>query len=365
MTSTEAQTPWWRRPRALAAGAAVAMLVIGAAGGLAGSAILNGTRSPGACDAVSVSESVLPSVVTVWAGSAQGGGNGSGAVIDSGGLIVTNDHVIAPAVSGGSVSGTLEVSLADGERLAAELVGRDPQTDLAVLRVEREGSLPAIAFGASSDVRTGQQVVALGAPLGQSNTVTAGIVSALGRSITLGTGDGGVTVITGALQTDAAINPGNSGGALVDCRGRLLGINTAISSVPDGSGGGSTGSIGIGFAVPVDTVRAIADELVEAGRVDHPSFGIGVSALPPAAAAQFGVPPGLVITSVVAGGSAERAGLQLGDLIVRIGERSAPSPVDLAAAAVRAAPGDEVEVEFIREGQRETATIELQPDPVR
>ncbi|CAG7621279.1 S1C family serine protease [Leucobacter soli] len=366
----DARPAWWRRPKAAIGGTAIAALALGIGGGMIGATILPG--APGACNAIAVSETVLPSVVTVWATSSNGGsngggnsgGNGSGAIIDADGLVVTNDHVIAPALTDGAVSGALAVTLADGERLDAELVGRDPQTDLAVLRVEREGRLPVIRFGSSADVRTGQPVVALGAPLGQSNTVTAGIISALDRSVALPTGDGGLTMITGALQTDASINPGNSGGALVDCRGRLVGVNTAISTVPDGNGGASGGSIGIGFAVPADTVRAITDELVADGRVDHPSFGIEVSPLPPSAAEQFGVPPGLVVTSVVAGGSAHRAGLQPGDLITRIGEQTTPTPVHLAGFTVRAAPGDSVEVEFIREAESRTVTVTLQPNPI-
>ncbi|MFE6735789.1 S1C family serine protease [Microbacterium sp. NPDC057650] len=358
-----ARTPWWRRPWALATGAGIAVIALGIGGGLIGSGILNGSGGAGACNAISVSERALPSVVTVWATGQGGSGNGSGAVIDSDGLIVTNDHVIAAAVRGTRVTGTLAVTLADGERLDAKLVGRDPQTDLAVLRVSRDGGLPQIRFGDSAQVRTGQPVVALGAPLGQSNTVTAGIISALNRSLTLPTGDGGVTVITGALQTDAAINPGNSGGALVDCDGRLIGVNTAISTVPDSEGNGSGGSIGIGFAVPADTVQAITDELVASGRVDHPSFGIEVSTLTPQAAAQFGVPPGLVITSVVDGGSADRGGLRVGDLITRIGGQSAPTAAHLAAVTVRAAPGDEVEVTFLRESKTRTVKVTLQPNP--
>jgi len=364
MTDDASRKPWWRGTAALVAAGAIAALGLGIGGGALGAVLVDAGRGPGACDAVAVTEATLPSIVTVWASGARGGGNGSGVIIAPDGRIVTNDHVIAPAISGGAVSGSLSVSLADGERIEAELVGRDPQTDLAVLRIERDGGVPVIGFGSSAQVRTGQPVVALGAPLGLSNSVTAGIASALGRAVTLPTGDGGVTVVTGAVQTDAAINPGNSGGALVDCRGRLIGINTAISTVPGADGAAGGGSVGIGYAIPVDTVRTITDELIANGRVDHPSFGIEVAQLSAAQAAQFGVRPGLVITSVIAGGSADEAGLQVGDLIIRLGSRTAPTAVTLADVTVRAAPGDTVEVEYIRALETRTTTVTLQPDPV-
>ncbi|WP_052460410.1 S1C family serine protease [Microbacterium gorillae] len=369
MLTTPAKRPWWRARPFLLAAAAVGVLAIGFVGGLVGGAAAgrgNAGAVAGSCDAVEVTDRVLPTVVTVWASGAAGSGNGSGAILSTDGLVVTNDHVISSALTGSAVSGSLAVTLADGERLEAELVGRDPQTDLAVLRVKRDGTLPAIRFGASGEVRVGQPVVALGAPLGRSNTVTAGIVSALGRSVNLPTGDGGVTVITGAVQTDAAINPGNSGGALVDCAGALVGINTAITTVPDANGTGGGGSIGIGYAIPADTVRAITDDLIENGRVDHPSFGMETATLTPAVAAQFGVPPGLVVTSVVAGGSADAAGVQVGDLITRLGEQEPPTVVSLAYLTVRSAPGDSVSVTIVRDGTSTmTKKIELQPDPTK
>lgn len=306
-----------------------------------------------------VASGTLPSIVTVYASGAQGSGNGSGAVLDAHGLIVTNDHVLTPALP----QGKIQIMLTDGELLDAELVGRDPQTDLAVLRVHRDASLPPIAFSRSEDVAIGQPVVALGAPLGLSNTVTAGIISALGRSVTLPTGDGGATIITGMVQTDASINPGNSGGALVDCRGRLVGINTAISTVPDSQGSGGGGSVGIGFAVPADTVRTITDELVANGRVDHPSFGMTTTTLSATAARQFGVPPGVVVTGTVPGGSAALAGLQAGDLITKLGGHSAPTDTTVIQVAVTASGGDQVDVEFIRDRQSKTTTVTLHPNP--
>jgi putative serine protease PepD len=354
-----ASRSWWRRPAVVIAAVAVGAAIVGGLAGFGASSLV-AAPGGGACDAVRVASAGLPAIVTIQAAGAQGtgSGSGSGVVLTADGLIVTNDHVLTPALP----SGAIRVSLMDGEILPAEVVGRDPQTDLAVLRIQRDGDLTPLPFAPSDDTAIGQPVVALGAPLGLSNTVTAGIVSALGRSVTLPSSDG-TTVITGMVQTDAAINPGNSGGALVDCRGRLVGINTAISTVPNSEGVGGGGSVGIGFAVPADTVRAITDELIEHGRVDHPSFGMTTATLSSAAAAQFGVPPGVVVTGVVPGGSADRAGLQVGDLITRLDGRTAPTEASVARVAVTATTGDEVDVVFLRDGRQKTATVTLQPNP--
>lgn len=356
--STRPRTAWWRRRTSLAVTAAVGAVVLGVVGGLVGAGIAT-SAGGGTCDAARTADRTLPSVVTVQASGQRGSGNGSGAVLNANGLVVTNDHVLTPALP----QGKIQVMLADGELLDATLVGRDPQTDLAVLRVQRDGALPPIAFSRSDDVRIGQPVVALGAPLGLSNTVTTGIISSLGRSVTLPTAEGGSTIVTGMVQTDASINPGNSGGALVDCRGRLVGINTAISTVPDAQGIGGGGSVGIGFAVPVDTVRTITDQLVAHGRVDHPSFGMTTSTLTAASAQQFGVPPGVVVTGTVPGGSAALAGLQEGDLITKLGEHSAPTDTTVIQLGVSASVGDTVDVTFIRDRQTGRTTVTLRPNP--
>ncbi len=184
------------------------------------------------CDVVGVAARAMPAVVTVMVQGAGGAsGSGSGALVSADGTIVTNDHVIAPAVNGGSIS----VVLSSGESKDAVLVGTDPKTDLAVLRVEGSG-LPTVPIGTPAALAVGQQVVALGAPLGLSGTVTSGIVSALDRDIEAPVAGGGSTVLVGTVQTDASINPGNSGGPLVDCAGRLVGINTVIATVPDAGG---------------------------------------------------------------------------------------------------------------------------------
>lgn len=357
--SDEPGRRWWRHPAALLGGGVIGALVLGLTGGVSGALLvsdaLNGSVR---CDVTRVVSRTLPTIVTISARGADSG-TGSGAILSEDGAVVTNDHVIAPAVP----DGRIQVQLASGERLPAELVGRDPQTDLAVLAVTYERALPAIELGSSNGLNVGEPVVALGAPLGLSSTVTAGIVSATGRSVTVPTGDGTTTVLTGAIQTDASINPGNSGGALVDCRGRMVGVNTAISTVPDSAGQPVGGSVGIGFAVPVATVRAITDELIEHGRTAHPSFGMTASALSPAAAARFGVPPGLVVATVTPRGSAEAAGLQVGDLITRLDGRDAPTDALLAQVTVEASDGDEVDVEFLRDSAAHRTTVTLRPDP--
>jgi len=353
-----AARPWWRRRGALLATGAVAALALGAVGGVV-AARLAAPSGADPCDAAEVTDRVLPAIVTVFASGSEGSGTGSGAILSGDGSVVTNDHVIAPA----GTAGEIEVMLADGERLAATLVGRDPRTDLAVLQVEHDRSLPVVVLGRSDGVRIGQPVVALGAPLGLSSTVTAGIVSARGRVVTVPTGDGGTTVLTDVVQTDAAINPGNSGGALVDCDGRMVGVNTAIRTAADEAGVAGGGSIGIGFAVPVDTVRAVTEELRETGSVDHPSFGMATAELSPSAAARFAVPAGLVVTGLVPGGSAEAAGLAVGDLIVQIGEHTGPDEATVARIAVEAETGDEQQVTLLRSGERRVVTVTLRPDP--
>jgi S1-C subfamily serine protease len=238
----------------------LALAVLAGAGGAA--AVLASQPAPGTCDTVALSASVLPSVVTVFATGSASSGSGSGSIISADGLVLTNDHVIADAVG----SGTIEVLLNDGDLLPATLVGTDPITDLALLRVDRT-RLPVLALARQDVLVVGQLVVALGAPLGLSGTVTRGIVSALNRNIPVPKAGGGTTVLAGAIQTDAAINPGNSGGPLVTCAGHLVGVNTAISTVPNANGVAGGGSVGIGFAVPAATAGRIVDELQRNGRV--------------------------------------------------------------------------------------------------
>jgi putative serine protease PepD len=308
-----------------------------------------------ACNVTSVAEKQLPTVVTIMAHSAAagGGGVGSGEVIRSNGYILTNNHVIAPAVGGGA----LEVVFDNGDSARATLVGRDPLTDLAVIRVDKS-NLQTISIGNSSNLKIGQPVVALGAPLGLSSTVTSGIVSALGRTVHV-PGEGSATaLLVDAVQTDASINPGNSGGALVNCSGALVGIPTAGAST-----GETGGSIGLGFAIPVNSAVTIADEIISTGSVTHSFIGIQTQPLAASATGQGGQAGGLWVVSVVAGGPAASAGLQEGDIIRSIDGSPATSTDQLMALTLTKRPGDRVEVKYERNGTQATATITLGSRP--
>jgi putative serine protease PepD len=358
MTTEEDTAPSRRRAtgtwRALIAVAAALILVAGGMiVGVVGTLLLAGGR--GGCDAASVADRVLPTIVTVQVRGDGGSGNGSGQIIDGDGHVLTNNHVIAP----GPAPVALVVRLSDGDELPATLVGRDPKTDLAVLKVKGERTLPVIRTGDSGSLAVGQPVVALGAPLGLSSTVTAGIVSALGRTVPVPSGDDANAVLAGAIQTDASINPGNSGGALVDCDGRLVGVNTAIATVPGAGGASSSGSVGIGFAVPVAQALPIARELIEHGRVDHPDAGVTVVPIPPSVADAFGITDGLFVQAVDAGGPADEAGIRAGDVLTRVDGRPAASVDALTAVQVTSSAGDRVEVVYVRGGREHTTTVTL------
>lgn len=305
------------------------------------------------CDIAALTSAALPAVVTVYAQGATGAGSGSGAITTADGTIITNDHVIAPD----GRPGRLSVQLNSGEIKDATLVGTDPKTDLAVLKIDGT-RLPTLAIGDDTGLRVGQQVVALGAPLGLSGTVTAGIVSALNRDIMAPMGANGTTVLAGSIQTDASINPGNSGGPLIDCTGRLVGVNTAISTVPDATGVAGGGSVGIGFAVPATTVRRITSELAEKGRATHPSFGLVLTEIPPVAAAAFGTQGGLYVQSVSPGGAGASAGVQASDIITSV----AGGPATLFTVTrllATAGVGDTVQLGLVRAGQNLTVSVVL------
>lgn len=308
------------------------------------------SSSGSGCNVVSVADNVLPSVVTISANGATGAGTGSGEVIRSDGYILTDNHVISQAADGGST----KVLFSDGTSADAVITGRDPQTDLAVLKVTPPFTLRVIGLGSSDDVNVGQPVVALGAPLGLSGTVTSGIVSALDRNVHVPGDNGGQALLVGALQTDAAINPGNSGGALVDCGNDLVGVPTAGAQLPDGGGG----SIGLGFAIPVTYAIQIADELIANGSVTHASFGVGTVPVPPSAASQADKPEGLFINAIQPGGPAQTAGLQVGDVITKLDGQTANTTL-LESLTLTKKPGDTVTVTYFRDGKTADATITL------
>jgi putative serine protease PepD len=306
-----------------------------------------------------VANKALPSVVTITASSGKSGGSGSGEVIRSDGYILTNNHVISVAADGG----TVEVLFNDGKTVPAVITGRDPKADLAVIKVDKTG-LPVIPFGSSSDLVVGEPVVALGAPLGLSNTVTSGIVSALDRTVEVPSDNGQTALLVSAVQTDAAINPGNSGGALVDCSAQLVGVPSAGALAPStGAGGTSTGSIGLGFAIPVDLAKSISDEIIATGTVTHAYFGISVITLPPAAAKQEGLSGGIFVQAVVPGGPSALAGLRTGDIITELNGEPATSSDQLAALTITKRPGDVVTVTYQRNGQTATTKVTLGTQP--
>ena len=309
----------------------------------------------GACDVASVAVHVQPSVVTISSNGATGAGTGSGEVIRPEGYILTNNHVISNAADGGRIG----VQFADGTQVAATLTGRDPQTDLAVLKVAPPYDLKAIAIGTSDSVHVGQPVVALGAPLGLSGTVTFGIVSALDRDVHVPGDNGGLALLVSAIQTDASINPGNSGGALVNCKNELVGVPTAGANTPDGGGG----SIGLNFAIPVDSAMEIADELIKSGSVTHAYFGLTAVPIPPAAAAQAGKPNGLFVRGVAAGGPAATAGIQVGDVITKIEGQPATSTIQIESLTLTRKAGDVVTVTVHRDGASSDRKITLAASP--
>jgi putative serine protease PepD len=310
-------------------------------------------RGTAMCAAVPVAEQVLPAVVTISAQRGAQAGTGSGQVIRQGGYILTNDHVISVAAGGGTVS----VQYSDGSSSAATIVGRDPSTDLAVLKAaDGAEGFPTIGLGSSADLEVGQPVVALGAPLGLSSTVTSGIVSALDRYVPV-PGDGVTHHLVGAIQTDAAINPGNSGGALVDCAGRLVGVNAAIATVPNAVGVGGGGSVGLGFAIPIDLAKPIADQLIATGKPGHPTTGLQVQEIPPAVAKATGAPAGLFV--LAAEGPAAKAGLRKGDVITEIDGKPAVSSEQIVVATLTRAAGDTIELRYQRAGTAGDATLTL------
>ena len=297
---------------------------------------------------------MLPSVVSISVRTASGGGSGTGVVISSDGLILTNNHVVAEAEQGAS----MQVSFNDGRTAAATLVGRDPVTDLAVIRATGVSDLKPATLGDSSVLKPGQSVVAIGSPLGLEGTVTSGIVSALNRPVRTGdsnpTGESQSTVID-AIQTDAAINPGNSGGPLVNMRGEVVGINSAIASL--GSGGGQSGSIGLGFSIPIDQARSVADQLTKSGKAVHAQLGVSVSDI-----ADGTTPGGAGIAMVTPGGGAAKAGIEVGDVVTKVGDREIDSADALIAAVRSHQPGDKVTLTYTRGGDSRTATVTLGSD---
>ena len=328
-----------------------------------------GAASPSTAEAgqdwTTVAAKASPAVVAI-AVEAQGGGQGSGVVWDGAGHIVTNNHVVAAAGTGG----TVQVRIGAQTTYEAKVVGTDPTTDLAVVKlVSPPADLTAIGRASADSLRVGDPVMALGNPLGLSGTVTTGIVSALDRPVTTeavtpGSGQRGFApaasgtteVVTDAIQTSAAINPGNSGGALVDAAGNLVGINSSIASLS--SGQGQAGNIGIGFAIPVQEVQTVASQLIEGGTVQHASLGVNVAD----ATVEKGTATiaGAGIQGVTAGSAAAKAGLATGDVVTAVDGRPVDSAEGLVGRVRGMAVGDEVKLTVTGAGGQErtvTATL--------
>ena len=331
-------------------GLAVGMaLIAGAIGGIAGN-LANGSalfdsqatlvatsnvveRSPESIAAIA--SRVLPSVVSISTRSRNGAGTGTGFVIRSDGYILTNNHVVENVVQGGALS----VSFNDGKVVRGKIVGVNAAYDLAVIKVTRTG-VPALQFGNSDKVQVGDTVIAIGSPLGLSGTVTSGIISAKNRAVTAGA-DQGESSFINALQTDAAINPGNSGGPLVDRTGAVVGVNTAIATLGS-SFNGQTGSIGLGFAIPINQARRTAEELIRTGKSSYPILGVSVDTT-------YGE-GGALISAVSPGGPAESAGIQEGDVIINLAGRVISNSDELIVAIRDKAPGDKVSITLKRDG---------------
>lgn len=275
-------------------------------------------------------------------------GLGSGVIARSNGYIITNHHVVDGADE-------LEVKLFDGRGYDAELIGSDPLSDLAVIKIEVEEELPYIGFADESDIRVGQWVLAFGSPLAieLSNTVTAGIVSALGRAVRLRAGNSEQAILGNLIQTDAAINPGNSGGPLVNLQGRLVGINNAIVSR-------SGGNMGIGFSIPISTVNNVVNQLIEEGRVARGYLGIQFRPVTEALADALSLSEfAAEVVEVVEGEAAEKAGIEVGDIIVAIDGSDLQGPDELRVIVANSRAGEELEVELLRDDERMTVTVEL------
>ncbi len=294
-----------------------------------------------------VAERVLPSTVQVVAeyGGDENGASGSGFVLDRQGHVITNNHVIAGAAED---DGPIRIIDNDGNTFTATLVGRSAVYDLAVLYAEPVRDLDPISLGASGALRIGEPVVAVGSPLGLTSTVTAGIVSSLHRPVTTGDSADDLSYID-AVQTDAAINPGNSGGPLVDLRGRVVGVNSAIAT----SGGGGNGNIGVGFAIPVEQVKITADQILRTGEARYPVVGATVRRL-----GESGV-DGAVLAEILPDSPAAAAGLRAGDRIIQVGEQRVSNGIGLIVAIRTHRPGDEVTFVVVRDGEEFEVTAVL------
>ena len=366
-----------RRRTGIAAAVVATSLVVGAGAGVGGAAWWDSTQDEPAASAEadpvstsqvsqtdapavegsveSVAQKVLPSVVKIDVTTPQGSGSGSGIILTADGTILTNNHV----VEGAEESGTLTVSFDDGTSAEAEILGTDPLTDTAVIKAAGVSDLTPATLGKSANLGVGEGVVAIGSPFGLDATVTSGIVSALDRPVNVGSDDQGNSTTYPAIQTDAAINPGNSGGPLVDMTGAVVGINssirTAASQSPFGQQG-QGGSIGLGFAIPIDEVMPIVDQMAEGETPTHARLGIQVGNAEP------GDTAGAVVREVTPGSTAEESGLAAGDVITKVDDNRITDANSLVATIRSYRPGDTVTVTWLRDGDEQSGELVLDSD---
>jgi putative serine protease PepD len=302
-----------------------------------------------------VAQALLPSVVSIIVTGSGQQDEGTGIILTADGQIVTNNHVVEAAAGGGVIA----VTFTNGSTAKASIVGRDPTSDLAVIKATDVSGLHPATLAQNPTIVVGQQVVTIGSPLGLSNTVTSGIVSSLNRPVCTqncnGSSNGTTPTVLDAIQTDAAINPGNSGGPLVDMAGHVIGINTAIATL-DQQQEGQSGNIGVGFAIPISEAKRVIAELQQTGHASHAVIGIGVN---DSIDSTLHTPNGAKIVSVTAGGPADKAGIKSGDILVKFGGRTVVDADSLIAATHAAVPNSTVEVTYMRGGQRATVSVKL------
>jgi putative serine protease PepD len=299
---------------------------------------------------------VLPAVVTIKVEGLAGTGTGSGFVLRKDGYILTNNHVVGAA----SASGKITVLFSDGMSSDATVIGHDQSYDLAVIRVDRN-NLPVLVLGDSSKVVVGDPVIAVGAPLGLTSTVTSGIVSALNRPVTAGGAGVSSASFINAIQTDAAINPGNSGGPLLDMAGRVIGVNSAIAQVAGSLGSdGQSGNIGVGFAIPSDQVRKTAEQLIATGKATHPVVGVLIDTSYKGDGVRIAAGPQNGSAPITKDGPADKAGLRPGDVILKFDGEAITDPDQFVVAVRARSVGETVQVTVRRGGALRTVRMTLQ-----
>lgn len=364
------ETPWWQpsgqarqiqvvEKRSSSSFFALVVIVALVAGGIGASIGRNTSTNLGAnlVDTKNIVERapdsiaalaarVIPAVVSISVKAPTGSDTGSGFFLDSNGLILTNNHV----VERGAVSGTITVELSDGKKYPAKLIGRDNSYDLAVLKIDVT-SAPTLQLGNSDLVQVGDAVIAIGSPLGLSGTVTSGIISSKNRAVTTGNGSGETSFIN-AIQTDAAINPGNSGGPLVDATGAVIGVNSAIATLGSGT---QSGSIGLGFAIPINQAKKTVEQLIKTGSATYPIMGISVDI-------RF-TGTGALISSegvgITPNGPAARAGLKVGDVIIKFDGVNISNSDELIVAIRSHSVGDKVKVVYTRNNVTNEVVVTL------